>query len=215
MKNKTTTQSHEKLWQQFAQQEGLSRNQLELFKRYTSLLLEWNQKINLTAITDLKDIIPYHFQDSLRLGQFVDFQQIKSICDIGTGAGFPGIPLKICYPHLSLVLIEVNQKKINFLNTVINELALDNVEICPLDWRTFLRKTDFDIDLFLVRASLQPNELLRMFKSASPYRQETLVYWASKQWEPDKKVSTYIKRQVCYSVGARRSQFVFFKGRKI
>ncbi len=117
-------------------------------------MLEWNEKTNITRITSLADILEYHYRDALHLDRFIDMQQIKTICDIGTGGGIPGIPLKIKYPHLHVVLIEVNGKKIAFLRDLIETLGLKNVEIVDLDWRTFLRQTNMPIDLFVARASL-------------------------------------------------------------
>ena len=71
----------------------------------------------------------------------VDLNKVKVIVDVGSGAGFPGIPLKILFPHLGIILIEVNKKKQRFLQTVIRILELKDIEVCGLDWRTFLRKT--------------------------------------------------------------------------
>ena len=82
--------------------------------RYLELLIEWNAKFNLTVITDPLSIIQYHFDDSLALAKHIDFNTIQSTADIGTGAGFPGIPLKILFPHLKTVLIEINNKKRTF-----------------------------------------------------------------------------------------------------
>ena len=120
----------------------------------------------------------YHFIDSLIVANYIDLTTIKSIADVGTGGGFPGIPLKILYPHLSMTLIEVTEKKIRFLENVVAQLGLSSVEIVNLDWRTFLRKTSSPIDLFVSRASLHSDELLKMFKPSCVYKQATLVYWA-------------------------------------
>ncbi len=129
------------LWQGFFDAESLTHEQAEQFKRVHALLTEWNDRINLTSITDLADIIDYHFRDSLSLGHAIDLTSIKMIADVGTGAGFPGIPLKIKYPHLHVILIEVVQKKIKFLNTVIQELGLKNIEVVSYDCLKFLRKS--------------------------------------------------------------------------
>lgn len=106
----------------------LNDTQLQQFKKYYELLVEWNKVMNLTAITEYEEVYEKHFLDSLAIVKVEDMNKIESIIDIGTGAGFPGIPLKIAFPHLKVVLLDSLQKRINFLNTVIDELGLENVE---------------------------------------------------------------------------------------
>lgn len=181
------------------------------FKRYMELLIEWNQKFNLTTITDPDAICISHFDDSLDLVHHIDFNKISCIGDIGTGAGFPGIPLKILFPHLKIILIEVNNKKRTFLDHVIKELALDNVIIYPYDWRTFLRTTNYPIDYFFARASLQPEELIRIFKPSSPYQHATLIYWASHQWTAQPLLQSFITQEKIYTINTILRKFIFFK----
>lgn len=107
----------------------LSDNQINQFIMYESLLLDWNTKINLTAITNHSDILKKHFLDSLSFSLVVsdtDFNG-KSLLDLGTGAGFPGIPLKILYPDLNITLVDSLQKRVDFLNFVISSLSLNNI----------------------------------------------------------------------------------------
>ena len=189
----------------------LTKTQTDQLSRYLHLLIEWNEKFNLTAITDPLSIIHYHFDDSLSLATYIDFTSIHSIADIGTGAGFPAIPLKILFPHLQVLLIEVNNKKRNFLTHVIQELTLDNVTLYPHDWRTFLRSTQYTIDYFLARASLQPEELVRIFKPASPFKNATLVYWASQQWTAQKVEAPFITQEITYTIDTIKRKFIFFK----
>ena len=212
--NRTTTPIEHDIWQQFAQSEQLEPTQLEHFKKYAALLQEWNKKINLTRIIDDKDIITHHFQDSLSIARVVDCKAIDTMCDVGAGGGFPGIPLKIRFPHLSVILIEVNHKKIVFLQEVINALQLKDVEICSYDWRTFLRKTTYSIDLFLVRASLKPDELIRMFQAGCRYRDARLVYWASAHWQSDDKTLLYIDRDEPYTIAGKKRRLIFFSNKE-
>ena len=190
---------------------ALTMAQTDKLRRYLELLIEWNAKFNITAITDPTAIIQHHFDDSLALASHIDFNTIHSTADIGTGGGFPGIPLKILFPHLKIVLIEVNNKKIAFLNHIAETLELDNITIYPYDWRNFLRSTDYPIDYFFARASLQPEELIRIFKPSSSYTNATLVYWASKQWTPKKIEAPFIEKEALYSINAIQRKFVFFK----
>ena len=99
--------------------------QLNQFYKYMQLLVEWNEKINLTAIIDPEEIILKHFIDSLTINKYI--HQNKCIADVGTGAGFPGIPLKIYRPDLKVVLVDSLNKRINFLNEVISKLELENI----------------------------------------------------------------------------------------
>lgn len=208
---KKQTTDIESNWNGFATEEQLTSEQLEQFKKYHSLLTEWNEKINLTAITSPSEIITYHFEDSLVVDRFVDFTGLKMICDVGTGGGFPGIPLKIKYPHLKLVLIEVIQKKISFLQHVVDTLGLEGVETCDMDWRNFLRHTSYPIDLFVSRASLRPEDLIHMFKGASHYQGKQIIYWGSQLWQPTPKDEQYIKEVHEYTVGKNRKLIVLSK----
>jgi len=198
-------------WADLSNKYALSIDQTNTLKRYLELLVEWNTKFNLTAITDVDAIIEYHFDDSLALTQYVDFTTMRSVADIGTGAGFPGLPLKILFPHLHVLLIEVNAKKRSFLAHVIKELELDNVILYPFDWRTFLRTTEHTIDYFFARASLQPEELVRVFKPSCVSKEATLVYWASKQWTPEKIEAPFVEKEIVYTLDTVQRKFVFFK----
>ena len=105
----------------------LDKNQIEKFYKYMDLLIEWNEKINLTAITNRKDILVKHFIDSLTIQRYLG--DAVNIIDVGTGAGFPGIPIKIINPNLKVVLVDSLNKRINFLQEVIKKLNLDNIEV--------------------------------------------------------------------------------------
>ena len=106
----------------------LTEKQKRQFHRYYELLVEWNKVMNLTGITEYDEVNEKHFVDSLAIIKAVNMEEIHSVIDIGTGAGFPGIPLKIAFPHLEVVLLDSLQKRIRFLDTVIEELGLEEVE---------------------------------------------------------------------------------------
>ncbi len=103
----------------------LTENQYEQFQKYFELLAEWNEKMNLTAITDESGVALKHFADSLSLLNFVDIPQNSSLADVGTGAGFPGIVLKIARPDIKLTLIDSLNKRLVFLNEVCSQLGID------------------------------------------------------------------------------------------
>ena len=105
-----------------------TENQINMFRQYYEILIEWNKKMNLTAITDLEDVILKHFVDSLLVCSFFKFTDEIQMIDIGTGAGFPGIPIKILNPDCRIVLLDSLNKRINFLKIVIDTLGLKNIE---------------------------------------------------------------------------------------
>ena len=120
-----------------------SKDQLNQLERFYQLLIEWNEKINLTRITTKEDVYLKHFYDSLTLSQVVNLNDINSLCDVGSGAGFPGIVLKIFYPHLKITLIDALQKRVNYLNEIIRELNLK--DIIAIHFRAEDYKEKFDV----------------------------------------------------------------------
>lgn len=102
-----------------------TEEQLQKFYKYMNMLIEWNKKINLTAIIEPKEIILKHFMDSLTILKYVNDNE--KMLDVGTGAGFPGIPIKIMNSNMEITLLDSLNKRINFLNEVINKLELKNI----------------------------------------------------------------------------------------
>ncbi len=102
----------------------LSERQIEQFEKYANFLLNYNKKTNLTAIKTFDEVYLKHFYDSILLFQYFDFAK-KRVLDVGTGAGFPGVPLKICHPDVELVLLDANGKKTTFLERLKEELEID------------------------------------------------------------------------------------------
>lgn len=205
-------EKNQQLWNMFAVKYQLDEKQIEQFKQYYALLMEWNKKINLTALTKKAEVLDYHFADSLAVGDLYTIGSCTMIADVGTGGGMPGIPLKIRYPNIRVVLIEIVQKKREFLNLVIQKLGLEGIEVIGLDWRTFVRSTDYPIDTFCARASLRPDELVRAISSEkSAYSNSRIIYWASENWVCEKKAEKYLQEKKEYSVGSKTRYYALFK----
>ena len=105
----------------------LTENQYNQFIEYMKLLQEWNEKINLTAITEDEEVIKKHFIDCIKAFKSDAVKSAKTVIDVGTGAGFPGLPIAIMNPNINVTLLDSLNKRINFLNTVVDELKLENI----------------------------------------------------------------------------------------
>lgn len=106
----------------------LTEDQEQKLEHFYNLLLEWNQKINLTRIIEKEDVYLKHFYDSLTIVKVIDLNKVETLCDVGSGAGFPGVVLKIVYPNLKVTLVDSLQKRVNYLNTIIKELNLTEIK---------------------------------------------------------------------------------------
>lgn len=140
----------------------LSPTQKTQLHTYYHLLVEWNEKMNLTAITEEKDVYLKHFFDSLTPGFFYDFSSgEKSLCDVGSGAGFPSIPLKIMFPQLKITIVDALNKRLNFLRTLTKDLNLDHVELYHDRAETFGHKSEVreQFDVVTARAVARLNIL--------------------------------------------------------
>ena len=130
----------------------VTEDKLTKLDKYYNLLIEWNEKINLTAITEEKDVYLKHFYDSLTLIKEIDLTKDLKICDVGSGAGFPGIVIKIFFPQLKLVLVDSLQKRVNYLNLVIQELNLSNIEAIHSRMEDYSKEHEEEFDYITARA---------------------------------------------------------------
>ena len=131
---------------------NLDDDKLNRLERFYELLTEWNEKINLTTITKKEDVYLKHFYDSLTLIKGVDLNNNISLCDVGTGAGFPGIVLKICFPQIKITLIDSLQKRVNYLNEIIKELGLKDIEAFHYRMEDYSRLNEEKFDIITARA---------------------------------------------------------------
>ena len=130
------------------------QNQLERFHKFYQLLIEWNKVMNLTGITEYEDVVEKHFVDSLSIIKAIDLSRIHTVIDVVTGAGFPGIPLKIAFPHLRVVLLDSLNKRIKFLDEVIFQLGLTEIRTIHGRAEEYARKEEYreQFDLCVSRA---------------------------------------------------------------
>ncbi|MDY0039386.1 MAG: 16S rRNA (guanine(527)-N(7))-methyltransferase RsmG [Desulforhabdus sp.] len=166
----------------FLNEQGISfsKYQAELCSEHILLMQEWNRRLNLTRITDVQEILVKHLSDSLIPTRWLPCR--GSSLDIGTGAGFPGIPIKIAQPQLNVVLLEAQRKKVSFLKVVLAKLQLSGIYAVQARWEELVKSGDSGIlqrhDLVTIRAlRLNPDQLA--FLAQSTLRREgTLAWWA-------------------------------------
>ena len=165
----------------------LSDKQKEQFDKFYELLVGWNKVMNLTGITEYEEVNEKHFVDSLSIVKAIDMRDVKSVIDIGTGAGFPGIPLKIAFPHLKVVLLDSLNKRINFLNTVIEELGLENIQTIHGRAEDFAKQLAYreQFDLCVSRAVAN---LATLSEYCIPYVEKGGLFVPYKSGEIDEEV---------------------------
>ena len=134
-------------------------NQLE---KYYELLIEYNKVMNLTGITEKNEVYLKHFYDSLTISKIIDLNNENTLCDLGSGAGFPGIVIKIFYPNLNIVLVDSLNKRINFLNIVIKELGLGNITAIHSRIEEYAVQNKEKFDVVTARAVAPLNILLEL-----------------------------------------------------
>ena len=124
---------------------NITELQLKQLERYYELLVEYNKVMNLTGITEKEEVYLKHFYDSLTIAKVIDLNNYETLCDVGTGAGFPGLVLKILYPNLKVTLLDSLNKRLNFLNVVIKELNLKDVETVHSRAEEYNKKFDITV----------------------------------------------------------------------
>lgn len=135
---------------------------LEQLEKYYELLIEYNKVMNLTGITEKNEVYLKHFYDSLTIAKIIDLNNEKNLCDLGSGAGFPGVVIKIFYPNLKVILVDSLKKRINFLNTIIKELKLENIEAIHTRIEDYSKENKENFDIVTARAVAPLNILLEL-----------------------------------------------------
>ena len=130
----------------------LSEKQFSQLERFYQLLIEWNQKMNLTRITDKEEVYLKHFYDSLTLYKVIDLKKEITLCDVGSGAGFQGIVLKIAFPNLKITLIDSLLKRVNYLNEIIKELGLQDIQAYHTRAEDYAKINRENFDIVTARA---------------------------------------------------------------
>ena len=136
----------------------VSEHQLQQFQKYYEILVEWNEKMNLTAITDKEDVYLKHFYDSITIAFDFDFNN-QTLIDVGAGAGFPSVPLKILYPNLKITIVDSLNKRITFLNHLFKELELDNCQAVAARAEEYAKDHRESVDIVMARAVARLNIL--------------------------------------------------------
>ena len=130
----------------------LSSKQIQMFETYYHSLIKYNETTNLTRITEYEDVYYKHYFDSLTILHSIDIRNVESICDMGSGAGFPSLPIKILYPHLKITIIDSSSKRINFLTSIVDLLELSNVELIHDRVELYAKRNQAKFDLVTARA---------------------------------------------------------------
>ena len=175
---------------------SINDKQQEQLEKYYKLLIEWNEKINLTSITEKEEVYLKHFYDSLTLIKAYDLTQEISLCDVGSGAGFPGIVLKIVFPNLNITLVDSLNKRVNYLNEVIKKLELNNIKAIHMRMEDFSKENEEKYDIITARA-VANTKILTEISIRSLKINGLLIFMKANLEQEIKDLNTYLKQYGC------------------
>lgn len=186
----------------------LDDRQKQQFYDFYEMLVEWNKVMNLTGITEYEEVNEKHFVDSLSIVKAVDIEKVENIIDVGTGAGFPGIPLKIAFPHLNVVLLDSLNKRIKFLDAVIEKLGLENIRTIHGRAEDFAKQTEYreQFDLCVSRAVAN---LSTLSEYCLPYVKMNGMFIPYKSGEIDEEVTT--SKKAIHILGGKLQDVIKFQ----
>lgn len=167
------------------------------FNKYYEYLVEENKKYNLTSIVEREEAFIKHFEDSIALGEYLDLNSISTLCDVGSGAGFPSIPLKICYPHLKVTIVEPTMKRVNFMRNVISLLDLKDIEVIPGRAEDISREKNEMFDVVCARAVANMSQLLELLIGFCKVNGLVVAYKGDKGREETQTSQNAIKTLSC------------------
>lgn len=199
----------------------ITDNQLNLLEQYYDMLIFWNNKINLTTIVDKEDVYLKHFYDSLTVVKVIDLNNVHSLCDVGTGAGFPGIVLKILFPKLKITLIDSLNKRINFLNEVIAKLGLTDITTIHIRVEEYGLVNREKYDLVIARAVAPLNILLEYCIPLAKINGYFIAMKANVNEEIEaslnalQKLNSKIETSICFTLPFEQSNRTIIKIRKL
>ena len=199
----------------------ITDNQLNLLEQYYDMLIFQNNKINLTTIVDKEDVYLKHFYDSLTVVKVIDLNNVHSLCDVGTGAGFPGIVLKILFPKLKITLIDSLNKRINFLNEVIAKLGLTDITTIHIRVEEYGLVNREKYDLVIARAVAPLNILLEYCIPLAKINGYFIAMKANVNEEIEaslnalQKLNSKIETSICFTLPFEQSNRTIIKIRKL
>lgn len=159
----------------------------EKFLEYYNFLIEENEKYNLTSIVDIEEVMVKHFEDSIAMKDYIDMNNIKTLCDVGSGAGFPAIPIKICFPHIHVTIIEPTQKRVKFLEMLIKRLNLKDVTLINARAEDVAKELQEKFDICTARAVANTSILLELLVKMVKVNGKIVLYKGEKGLEEVKE----------------------------